>query len=245
MQDEANGQEQSALLWRPVCLRPGSYSGTITAAKSEHAGQSVSLVAAWFQGVHDLSWIYPELVSFAEKAMGARQRRKVKRRRLETSWGLFHGDHHIYSDSACKVFASEQEAETHRQKACERLRDSASLSRYQWELARVRQIKHTVTVHSVEDVPRRSAGVWEFRGALRIYQNGKLRLCGKWTKMSLYPGRFPATQPRRRLLALGALLLGKREYMKGYVEGDRDYLENNREALVRFLDVMNGRRGKG
>lgn len=94
---------------------------------------------------------------------------------------------------------------------------------------------------------KRSPGIYEFAGVCRVAERNDgqtFRFIGKWTKMSLYPGRIPATRPRGPLLDLGAVLAGKRKYMKHYVESDVDYCTSNRDACVRFLDTMNARRKK-
>lgn len=90
----------------------------------------------------------------------------------------------------------------------------------------------------------KARGVWEFRGVLRVYQNGKLRFVGRWTKMSLYPGRIPATKPRREDAPSIAEIYEGRSRRKDprWRESDDSYFENNRDALVRFLDTMNKRR---
>jgi len=100
------------------------------------------------------------------------------------------------------------------------------------------------SAHILDTKRTKARGIWEFRGVLRAYQNGKLRFVGRWTKMSLYPGRIPATKPRRPVLSLSAAYQGKRKYMKGYLESDNDYMAGNQDSVVRFLDTMNTRRGR-
>lgn len=91
----------------------------------------------------------------------------------------------------------------------------------------------------------RPPGIYEFQGIVRVSKSGEsFRFIGRWTKMSLYPGRIPATKPRGSLLDLGAALRGKRKYIEHYVESDVDYCASNRDACVRFLDTMNARRKK-
>lgn len=85
----------------------------------------------------------------------------------------------------------------------------------------------------------RGRGIWEFRGVCRACKNGKLRFIGKWTKMSLYPGRIPATKPRRHW---GRFAYTGKPAPNGMRESDLDYVENNIDAVVRFLDTMNARR---
>jgi len=91
---------------------------------------------------------------------------------------------------------------------------------------------------------KKKAGIWEFRGVLRVYQNGKLRFVGKWTRMSLYPGRIPATKPRREdAPSVAEIYAGRsRRADPRWRESDDSYLNANGDALVRFLDTMNQRR---
>lgn len=97
---------------------------------------------------------------------------------------------------------------------------------------------------SKETVGTRATGIWEFRGVLRVRPSGKACFVGTWTKMDLYPGRLPGTKPRREdAPSMGEILHGrKRRKDPRWRESDDSYFENNRAALVRFLDTMNQRR---
>lgn len=87
---------------------------------------------------------------------------------------------------------------------------------------------------------RYTPGVHEWVGSVRTCRDGSPRFVGRWRKMSLYPGRIPATKKRRHW---GHFVSGAKAPPE-WGESDHDYMENNRFAVVRFLDTMNERRGK-
>lgn len=87
---------------------------------------------------------------------------------------------------------------------------------------------------------RYTPGVYEWTGCVRYYKDGSPRFVGRWRKMELYPGRIPATKKRRHW---GYFTTGRKAPAE-MMESDHDYMDNNRDAVVRFLDTMNKRRGK-
>jgi len=115
----------------------------------------------------------------------------------------------------------------------------AGVARWIWK----KRVRDDGTVHryrSKECCGARKTGIWEFRGVLRVNPSGKARFVGKWTKMSLYPGRIPATKTRRHFGYIGTKLAHK-----DMLESDNDFMNNNRFGAVRFLETMNARRGRG
>lgn len=84
----------------------------------------------------------------------------------------------------------------------------------------------------------RAPGIYEWSGSVRVFKNGHLRFVGTWRQMSLFPGRLPAVKKRRHW---GNFATG-RKAPAAMMESDHDYMENNRDAVVRFLDTMNARR---
>lgn len=207
--------------WGHLYPKPGDHPGYMVVAHSDYSSQGVVVVHEEFEGVESSPWFYEWMTGFAFESMVGRDRRVTKYHNV-VKWGIFDGDRLLFSNSDKKEFWRREEAETHLREVRERLADSVSLSKVQWERA-----------------GERKTGIWEFRGVLRVRPSGKVRFVGKWTKMSLYPGRIPATKPRGHW---GVWPYSQKKAIPEMRESDDDYFLRNRDAVVRFLDTMNKRR---
>lgn len=235
--------QQFTETWGHLYPKPGDHQGTMVVARSDYNAQGVTIVHESFEGVENSPWFYEAMNDFVFKSMTKKRTRYVERTGIVMEWSIFDGESILFSDSRKKTFSRQYEAEEHLRLVRTRLADSTSLSRIQYERAEVREVQREIQYQDVEHKSVRSAGIWEFSGALRVYQNGKLRFIGKWMKMDLYPGRIPATRPRQRQISLSAAYQGKLKH-EPYKVGDTNYLDNNAGACVRFLDTMNQRRSK-